>query len=94
MRKIDLDLLVDIAQEVEKEDPINWDRLSVGKEEAYKMIAISVLEQFDKTEYTEEDKIILLSTITKMLVENMLLNLKIMELTSKLKDLTDSEKDA
>jgi len=94
MRKIDLDLLVDIAQEVEKEDPINWDRLSVGKEEAYKMIAISVLEQFDKTEYTEEDKIILLSTITKMLVENMLLNLKIMELTSKLNNLTDSEKDA
>lgn len=94
MRKIDLDLLVDIAQEVEKEDPINWDRLSVGKEEAYKMIAISVLEQFDKTEYTEEDKIILLSTITKMLVENMLLNLKIMELNSKLNNLTDSEKDS
>jgi hypothetical protein len=86
MRNIDLDLLVDIAQEVEKEDPIDWDRLSVGKEQAYKMIATSVLEQFDKTEYTEEDKIILLSTITKMLVENMLLNLKIMELTRKLED--------
>jgi len=94
MRSIDLDLLVNIAQEVEKEDPIDWDRLSVGKEQAYKMIATSVLEQFDKTEYTEEDKIILLSTITKMLVENMLLNLKIMELNSKLNNLTDSEKDS
>jgi len=86
MRNIDLDLLVDIAQEVEKEDPIDWDRLSVGKEQAYKMIATSVLEQFDKEEYNEEDKIILLSTITKMLVENMLLNLKILELTRKLED--------
>ena len=86
MRSIDLDLLVDIAQEVEKEDPIDWDRLSVGKEQAYKMIAASVLEQFDKEEYNEEDKVILLSTITKMLVENMLLNLKILELTRKLED--------
>lgn len=84
MRNIDLDLLVDIAQEVEKEDPIDWDRLSVGKEQAYKMIATSVLEQFDKEEYTEEDKIILLSTITKMLVENMLLNLRILEMTREL----------
>ena len=80
MRKIDLDLLVDIAQEVEKEDPIDWDRLSVGKEQAYKMIATSVLEQFDKEEYNEEDKVILLSTITKLLVENMLLNIKILSL--------------
>ena len=80
MRSIDLDLLVDIAQEVEKEDPIDWDRLSVGKEQAYKMIATSVLEQFDKEEYNEEDKVILLSTITKLLVENMLLNIKILSL--------------
>ena len=82
MRSIDLDLLVDIAQEVEKEDPIDWDRLSVGKEQAYKMIATSVLEQFDKEEYNEEDKVILLSTITKLLVENMLLNIKILSLTN------------
>lgn len=80
MRKIDLDLLVEIATEVEKEDPIDWERLSVGKEYAFKMIGASVLEQFDKSEYTEEDKIILLSTITKLLVENMLLNLKILSI--------------
>ena len=80
MRYIDLDLLVDIAQEVEKEDPIDWDRLAVGKEQAYKMIATSVLEQFDKETYTEEDKVILLSTITKLLVENMLLNIKILSI--------------
>jgi len=80
MRYIDLDLLVDIAQEVEKEDPIDWDRLGVGKEQAYKMIATSVLEQFDKETYTEEDKVILLSTITKLLVENMLLNIKILSI--------------
>lgn len=80
MRKIDLDLIVDIASEVESVDPIDWDKLAVGKEECFKMIGASVLEQFDKEEYNEEDKIILLSTITKLIVENMLLNIKLMSL--------------
>ena len=34
MDKIDLDLLVDIAQEVEGQDSIPWDKLAVGKEQA------------------------------------------------------------
>jgi hypothetical protein len=83
MDKIDLDLLVDIAQEVEGQDSIPWDRLAVGKEQAYKMVAASILEMFDKSEYTFDDKVILLSTITKLTVENMLLNLKVLTLESK-----------
>jgi hypothetical protein len=78
MRKIDLDLLVDIALEVNEGDPIDFGRLSMGKQEAFKMIGASILEQFDKEEYTEEDKIILLSTITKLTVENFLLNTKLL----------------
>jgi hypothetical protein len=80
MDKVNLDLLVDIAQEVEAEDAIDWGRLSVGKEEAFKMIGASILEMFDKPEYTYEDKVILLSTITKLTVENMLLNIKVLTL--------------
>jgi hypothetical protein len=78
MEKIDLDLLADIASEVEGEDPIPWDKLALGKTEAMKMIGASVLEQFDKEEYTTEDKLIMLSTITKLIVENMLLNIKLL----------------
>jgi len=83
MDKIDLDLLVDIAQEVEGQDSIPWDRLAVGKEQAYKMVATSILEMFDKPEYTFDDKVILLSTITKLTVENMLLTLKLLSLQQK-----------
>lgn len=78
MRKIDLDLLIDIAMEVDDADPIDFGRLSVGKQEAFKMIGTSILEQFDKEEYTEEDKIILLSTLTKLTVENFLLHTKLL----------------
>ena len=83
MNKVDLNLLVDIAQEVEGQDSIPWDRLAVGKEQAYKMVAASILEMFDKPEYTFDDKVILLSTITKLTVENMLLNLKVLTLESR-----------
>lgn len=83
MEKVDLDLLVDIAQEVEGQDSIPWDKLAVGKEQAYKMVATSILEMFDKEAYTFDDKVILLSTITKLTVENMLLNLKVLTLESK-----------
>ena len=78
MRSIDRDLLIEIAMEVNEADPIDFGRLSVGKQEAFKMIGTSVLEQFDKPEYTEQDKIIMLSTITKLTVENFLLNTKLL----------------
>jgi hypothetical protein len=83
MDKVDLELLVDIAQEVEGQDSIPWDRLAVGKEQAYKMVAASILEMFDKSEYTFDDKVILLSTITKLTVENMLLNIKLLSIENK-----------
>lgn len=83
MNKIELDLLVDIAQDVEGQDAIPWDKLAVGKEQAYKMVAASILEMFDKEEYTFDDKVILLSTITKLTVENMLLNIKLLSMEQK-----------
>jgi hypothetical protein len=83
MDKVDLDLLVDIAQEVEGQDAIDWSKLAVNKDAAYKMVATSILEMFDKPEYTFDDKVILLSTITKLTVENMLLNIKVLTVESK-----------
>ena len=83
MDKVDLDLLVDIAQEVEGQDAVDWGKLAVGKEQAYKMVATSILEMFDKPEYTFDDKVILLSTITKLTIENMLLNIKVLTVESK-----------
>lgn len=83
MDKVDLDLLVDIAQDVEGQDAVDWGKLAMGKEEAYKMVGASILEMFDKSEYTFDDKVVIMSTITKLTVENMLLNLKVLTLESK-----------
>jgi hypothetical protein len=78
MKKITLEQLVEIAAEVEAGDPTDWGKLAVGQEQAFRMIGTTILDMFDKEAYTDDDKLIMLATITKLTVENMLLNLKTM----------------
>jgi hypothetical protein len=79
MAKITLDQLIDIAAAVEEGDPIDWDRLEKGQQETFKLIGTSVLEMFDKEVYSDTDRLMVLATITKLLVENMILHLKVMD---------------
>lgn len=79
MKKITLEQLVEIAAQVEAGDPTDWGKLAVGQEQAFRMIGTSILDMFDKEVYTDDDKLIMLATITKLTVENMLLNLKFMD---------------
>ena len=81
MAKINLDELIDIAFAVEEGDPIDWGVFKQGKAEALKMIGTSIIEQFDKEEYTDQDKLIILSVITKLVTENMILHTKLINLT-------------
>lgn len=78
MAKITLDQLIEIAFAVEEGDPFDWGAFKQGKTEAMTMIATSILEQFDKEEITDGDRLILLATITKLVTENMILHTKIM----------------
>jgi hypothetical protein len=78
MAKIDLDELIDVAFAHEEGDPFDWGAFKQGKEEAMKMIGTSILDMFDKDEYTVEDKMIMLATITKLTTENMILHTKIL----------------
>jgi hypothetical protein len=84
MAKINLDDLVDIAFAVEEGDPIDWDKFRQGREHAMRMIATSIIEQFDKENYTDDDKMVILATITKLVTENMILHSRI--LTSESRD--------
>jgi hypothetical protein len=78
MAKITLEELIDIAFAVEEGDPFDWGVFTNGKDEAMRMIGSSILEQFDKEEITDADRLILLSTITKLLTENMILHTKML----------------
>jgi len=71
-----IEQLVELAQEIESEDPIDWGMLSVNESDAYRMIATSVLENYLNTDADSRD-IMMLSTIVKLTVENFVLNLKL-----------------
>jgi hypothetical protein len=83
MAKVTLEELIDIAFAVENGDPFDWGAFKQGKPEAMKMIATSVIDQFSKEEYTSEDLLIMLATITKLLTENMILHSKLLTLSQK-----------
>ena len=78
MAKITLEELLDIAFAHEEGDPFDWGVFSQGKEQAMAMIGSSILEQFDKDIITDADRLILLSTITKLVSENMILHTQLM----------------
>ena len=69
---ISVEQLVELAKEVESEDPIDWGMLAIDEETAYRIIASQVLEI-----YNTNDQLTMLASITKLIVENFVLNLKL-----------------
>lgn len=78
MAKISSDEVVDVAFTVEEGDPIDWGVFGNGKKESLKMIAASIVEQFDQEEWTREDRLVIMATITKLVTENFILHSKIL----------------
>jgi len=78
-----LELLIELAQEVEMHDPIIWDGVNLNRAGTYRMIAASILEQFDTDSYTQDNKISILAAMTRLVVENFVLNARILALESK-----------
>jgi hypothetical protein len=72
-----LNEIVDVAMQIESEDPIEWEYLNVNEEDAYKLIGLSVLEMYKEWETSTNKDLIIASTITKLMVENFALNLKL-----------------
>lgn len=68
--------LIELAKECENGDPFDWGRLSITEDEAYQMMASSVLEQIEGLKQSEQ-LTIAMATMTKLLVENFVLNLRL-----------------
>jgi len=79
MAKVDIDTIVDLAFAVEEGDPIDWGMFKNGREQSAKMIAASIIEQFDKEIWTDQDRIVVMATITKLVVENFILHARLLK---------------
>jgi hypothetical protein len=75
-----IERIVLLAKEVESENPIDWGMLEISEDDAYKLIAMNTVNQFDK--YNVQEKEIMIATITKLVVENFALNLKLKKVSN------------
>jgi hypothetical protein len=68
--------LAELAKEAAILDPIDWDKFKVTEEHVYEMMASNVLEQFHGVP-EDQRLVVAMATITKLLVENFVLNVKL-----------------
>ena len=67
----ELQVLVELAMDNEITDPIDWSELNISEKEAYIMMATHVMEMDDNPTVNK-------SIIVKLMVENFVLNLKLL----------------
>ena len=72
-------LISDLAKEGEKSDCIDWGDLTISEEDAFDLMSSEVYEKFKSTENMEGERLVLLSCIVKLTVENFVLNLQLMK---------------
>ena len=74
---VDLDTVVELAKEVGNEDPIDYGPLSIDKDNAYRLIATSMLEYYQEC-YQGERDLMLLAVATHLAVENFVLHTRLL----------------
>lgn len=72
-----VDELVELAREGEKNDPIDWGMIPIDEHAAYHQMAQQVLEMM-KSYNPADRQAVALAAITKLLVENFMLNYHLM----------------
>lgn len=85
MSKLTAEQLVELISEVDGTDPIDWGMLNINENDATKLIALNLLEQYNKDWAHLDDndfQCAMLATIGKLVLENFVLNLKLMSARS------------
>lgn len=76
---ISVQQLIELVGEVDAEDPIDWGMLNINEETATRLIALDVLDMYRAWKATGEIETVMLVTITKLILENFTLNLRLQE---------------
>lgn len=72
-------LISELAKEGERVDNIDWGDLSINEDDAFKLMSSEVYEKFKSIENMEGERLVLLSCVVKLTVENFVLNLQLMK---------------
>lgn len=82
---LDLQAVVELMQQTETEDPIDWGMLNIDEENATRLIASSMLEHYESEIRPLDDATrdyIVVSAMGKLALENFVLNMKLLQARS------------
>lgn len=68
--------LAELAMEAELLEPINWEELGIVEKDLFMLMATNVVQQMESVQ-EDQQAAVALATITKLLVENYVSNLKL-----------------
>jgi len=68
--------LAQLAMESDLSDPIDWGMLNIKEQDAFLMMASNVLQQIESIP-EDQRAVVAMATMTKLLVENFVLNLRL-----------------
>lgn len=74
--KYTLNEIIELAKDIEAEDPIDWSTLPLEKDSIYQLLGSQAYELYNQ-HGDEDNQAILLATVIKLVVENFILNLQI-----------------
>lgn len=69
--------IIELAKEVELTDEIDWEGLPLEKDRIYQLVGSQAYELYQEYSQSDDGEAVLLATVTKLLVENFVLNLKV-----------------
>jgi hypothetical protein len=70
-----INLVADLAKVVDNEDPIDFAMLTIDDESVWHLMATNVVEQYLPL---ADNKVVIMATITKLVVDNFILNMRLM----------------
>ena len=76
-----VDLVVELAQEVEKTDSVDWAMFPADEETLYRYAATQVIENLNVLQSKDDKILMLLATTVKLVVENTVLNQQYIQAT-------------
>jgi|AntAceMinimDraft_1070359.scaffolds.fasta_scaffold67096_2 hypothetical protein len=71
-----VNILVELAQEMEIKDSIDFGMLNIKEQDAFELMASTVVDQFESLP-EEQRELVMLASLVKLLVENFVLNIRL-----------------
>jgi hypothetical protein len=78
---VTIDDIAEMAMEIDSQSPVEWGYLTINEKDAYRLMAMSAIDILNGVEDGADRSLVAVSTITKLLVENFVLHLRLQQYT-------------